>query len=54
MAELYPPIENIERLKVKPTDGELFLVKHFVNNLSSEYEVYFQPFLNGDMLILSS
>jgi hypothetical protein len=49
MAELYPPIENIERLKVKPTDGELFLVKHFVNNLSSEYEVYFQPFLNGDM-----
>jgi|APSaa5957512535_1039671.scaffolds.fasta_scaffold37881_1 hypothetical protein len=49
MAEIFPSFENIERLKVKPTDGELYLLNYLVDNLSSEYEVYFQPFLNGDM-----
>ena len=49
MAEIFPSFENIERLKVKPTDGELYLLNYLTDNLSSEYEVYFQPFLNGDM-----
>ena len=49
MAEIFPSFENIERLKVKPTDGELYLLNYLVDNLPSEYEVYFQPFLNGDM-----
>jgi hypothetical protein len=49
MAEIYPPFENINRLKVKPTAGELFLLKYLVDNLPADYEVYFQPFLNGDM-----
>ncbi|WP_028584439.1 nuclease-related domain-containing DEAD/DEAH box helicase [Desulfogranum mediterraneum] len=49
MAELLPSLENIERLKVKPTAGELFLLNYMSEHLSDEYEVYFQPFLNGDM-----
>lgn len=49
MAEIFPSFENIDRLKVKPTDGEIFLINWLVENLSDEYEVYFQPFLNGDM-----
>ena len=49
MAKIYPSFENINRLKVKPKDGELFLLEYLVDNLPNDYEVYFQPFLNGDM-----
>ena len=49
MAEVFPSFENIDRLKVKPTEGEIFLVNWLVEHLSDEFEVYFQPFLNGDM-----
>lgn len=49
MAEVFPSFENINRLKVKPTSGELYLLNYLADNLSIEYEVYFQPFLNGDM-----
>ena len=49
MSKIFPSLENIKRLKVKPTDGELFLINYLIENLSDEYEVYFQPFLNGDM-----
>ena len=49
MAKIYPTLENINRLKVQPTDGELFLIKYLINNLSNDVEIYFQPFLNGDM-----
>lgn len=49
MAELYPSLETTESLKVKPTDGEFFLLKYLIQKFSDDYEVYFQPFLNGDM-----
>ncbi len=49
MAESYPSLEIIESLKVKPTDGEIYLLKYLIENFSNDYEVYFQPFLNGDM-----
>lgn len=49
MANVFPTIENIQRLKVKPTAGESFLLHHFINTLPDEVEIYFQPFLNGDM-----
>lgn len=49
MAKVYPTLENIQRLKVKPTEGEWFLVNYLVENFSDDVEVYFQPFLNGDM-----
>lgn len=49
MAEIYPCVENIERLKVPATPGELALAKRLAHSLSDDYEIFFQPFLNGDM-----
>ncbi|MFV0173607.1 AAA family ATPase [Empedobacter falsenii] len=48
MAHLYPDFNTINSFKVKPTDGEYNLLNFLVNNLNEEYEVYFQPYLNGD------
>lgn len=48
MAIIYPPYERIKSLKVPPTEGELKLVDFLLNNLNDEYEIFFQPFLNGD------
>ena len=48
MAKIYPTIENIQRLKVKPTDGESFLINHLINNFNDDVEIFFQPFLNSD------
>ncbi len=48
MALIFPSIENIERLKVTPQPGEWFLIKHLIDTLDDSYEIYFQPFLNGD------
>ncbi len=48
MAKIFPTLEQIDLLKVKPTDGERKFL-HFLNSaLDDTYEVYFQPFLNGD------
>jgi len=49
MAEIFPSLENIERLKVSPTPGEMALATSLAQRLSDEYEIFFQPFLNGDM-----
>lgn len=48
MAILYPSYETISGLKVPPTEGELKMIDFLVENLDDEYEVFFQPFLNGD------
>ena len=48
MAVLYPSLENINRLKVKPTEGELHLVEYLEKNLDDTYEIFFNPFLDGD------
>ena len=48
MAIIYPQLENILRFKVKPTNGELHLVKFLQKNLDNSYEVFFNPFLDGD------
>jgi hypothetical protein len=48
MAILSPSFENINRLKVPPTDGELYLLKFLYENLDNKYEIYFQPYINGD------
>ena len=48
MARLTPTFEQIAKLKVQPEEGELFLL-HFLNdNLDNSFEIYYQPFLNGD------
>ncbi|MDT7042918.1 nuclease-related domain-containing protein [Candidatus Nitronereus thalassa] len=49
MAKIFPCLENIERLKVPPTPGEIALATSLAQRLSDDYEIFFQPFLNGDM-----
>ena len=48
-AKLYPPIEVIKKRKPEPTDGERKLLSFLMNNLNDEYEIFYQPFLNGDL-----
>lgn len=48
MATLYPALENIERLTVPPTDGERHLLTVLCDTLDDAYEVYFNPYLDGD------
>lgn len=48
MAVVYPDLENIQRLKVEPTDGEWHLVKFLQENLDAPYEIFFNPYLDGD------
>ncbi len=48
MAIIFPTLDNIQRLKQKPTEGEWFLINYLITHLPNEVELYFQPFLNGD------
>ena len=48
MAQFFPSITDILRLSVKPTDGELAVLRFIESNLNDSYEVYFNPYLNGD------
>lgn len=48
MAVIYPTLENIQRLKVKPTAGEWYLTKYLKDHLDDSYEVFFNPSLDGD------
>ncbi|MDY4388626.1 nuclease-related domain-containing DEAD/DEAH box helicase [Pectobacterium aroidearum] len=48
MSILYPTLENIHRLKVAPTPGELHLLNYLVENLDDSYEIFFNPFIDGD------
>ncbi|EOV9526623.1 nuclease-related domain-containing protein [Bacillus cytotoxicus] len=41
-------MEVVEQLKVKPTDGEMSLLKILQVILDDSYEVFFQSFLNGE------
>ncbi|MDP2022917.1 MAG: NERD domain-containing protein [Hydrogenophaga sp.] len=48
MAKLYPDFENINRLTVPPTNGERHLLSVLSDTLDDTYEVYFNPYLDGD------
>ena len=48
MAILDPSLEIIKRQKVQPTEGEWKLLTFLIDNLDDTYEIYFQPYLNGD------
>ena len=48
MAIFYPTIEWINLFKVQPTDGERTLLNFLERTLDDSFEVYFNPFLNGD------
>jgi hypothetical protein len=49
MALLYPPLEVIKKRKPEPTQGEKFLLDFLLKAYNDEYEIFFQPFLNGDL-----
>ncbi|WP_452233057.1 NERD domain-containing protein [Lacinutrix sp. MEBiC02595] len=48
MATIIPPYDKILSQKVKPTEGELHLLKFLDTNLDESFEVYFNPYMNGD------
>jgi hypothetical protein len=48
MATLIPSYDKIFSLKVKPEDGELHLLKFLDSHLDESFEVYFNPYMNGD------
>lgn len=47
MATFYPSFQDIQKLKRTPEAGELRLL-NVLRELPDQYEVFFQPFLNGD------
>lgn len=49
MAKLYPPLEVIKKRKPEATPGERALLSFLLHNYNDEYEIFFQPFLNGDL-----
>jgi hypothetical protein len=48
MAQLFSALEQVRQFKVRPEEGELHLLDFLDQTLGNDYEVYFQPFLNGD------
>lgn len=48
MATFYPSLETIAKFKVPPTEGERTLLYFLDGVLDDSYEVYFNPYLNGD------
>ena len=48
MAIFHPSIEKINQFKVQPTDGERTLLNFLSAVLDDSFEVFFNPFLNGD------
>ena len=49
MAKLYPSMEIINKRKPAPTDGEKALINFLFLSYDDSYEIYYQPFLNGDL-----
>lgn len=48
MAIFHPSIEKINQFKVQPTDGERTLLNFLSSVLDDSFEVFFNPYLNGD------
>src|SRR5690242_10257944 len=48
MATFYPDLARIKSSIVQPEEGELYLLNFLRDNLDDSFEIYFNPFLNGD------
>ncbi len=48
MVTFYPSLETIAKFKTPPTEGERTLLDFLGGVLDDSYEVYFNPYLNGD------
>lgn len=47
MAQLFPALQTVDRLREPPTNGERALLEYLNTHLRDDYEVYFQPYFNG-------
>lgn len=48
MAQFFPSIDKIQQYRIQPTEGEWHLLRFIEMTLDNSFEVYFNPFLNGD------
>lgn len=48
MATFIPSIDKILQFKVQPEHGELHLLRFLEKTLDDSFEVYFNPYMNGD------
>ncbi|WP_350585601.1 NERD domain-containing protein [Pseudoalteromonas sp. RB2-MNA-CIBAN-0110] len=48
MATLFPDLSVINKLKVSATDGELYLCTFLKENLGDDFDIFFNPYLDGD------
>ena len=48
MAQFIPTLSDILLSSVKPTDGELTLLRFLHDCLDDSFEIYYHPYLNGD------
>ena len=48
MAIVYPDFQTISKLRTPATEGEFHLLDELSFNLSSDFEIFFNPFLDGD------
>lgn len=48
MAVLHPDWSVINKAHQPPTEGEITFLKFLQENLNDQYEIFFQPYLNGD------
>lgn len=48
MAIIFPDFDNISRLKVPPTEGELALLHYLAEKLDDNFEIFFNSYLDGD------
>lgn len=48
MAQFIPSLAKVQQFRVQPTSGEWHLLQFLERTLDDSYEVYFNPFLNGD------
>lgn len=56
MAQIFPDWNFIDKFRNKLQEGEREIASYFYSNLSDDWEVYVQPFLNGsrpDIIILN-
>ncbi|WP_338429612.1 nuclease-related domain-containing DEAD/DEAH box helicase [Synechococcus elongatus] len=48
MALCFPSLTEVERFRIPLEPGEKYLLSFLIENLDDTYEIYVQPFLNGD------
>lgn len=47
-SRLYPNWHDIEKMRLKKEKGEIELLKYLDKNLEKEWEIYYQPHMNGE------